>query len=142
MSVKGYLKACRDEQKELIILQEKSEWLRASLIPGAQKLREVIVQTSTGGDKMGDTVADIVELDKKIQAQMVRIAQRQSAAIDIISHMPESLHRQVLTLYYLPNGRPLTIKEVADKIGYSPARARKIRDKALDEAELFGEKKE
>lgn len=141
LKVKHFLQQCRSEQRELRILMEKREQLRSSLLPAAVQPKDVNVQTSGSGDKMSEVMAEAIDFDKKIESKLQEMINRQARAMDIISKVQKSQHRQVLILYYLgQNPRTLkerTWQEVADEMQYSVDYIYDLHGQALVEAEQY-----
>lgn len=125
----------RHESKEIAILQDKREYLHASLIPRAMKYKTVQVQEPEPGDHMADTVAKIDELDRLIERRIIALVDHQQGALQVIAGIAESKYRQILLLYYIPDGRPRTLDDVAEVMGYSHDRIKHLHRDALKEAE-------
>lgn len=136
LRVKHFLQQCRSEQRELKILMEKREQLRSSLLPAAVQPKDVNVQTSGSGDKMSEVMAEAIDFDKKIEGKLQEMIKRQARAMDIISKVQKSQHRQVLILYYLGQS-PRTWQEVADEMQYSVDYIYDLHGQALVEAEQY-----
>ena len=120
------LSEVRKESREIAILRNKHEWLRLSLIPGAQMFKTGRIQAMPE-DRMGDTVAEIDRLERRIYKQIGILTHKQNKCLEYISRIDDSDQRKVLMLYYLPDERLLSLEEVAAQIGYSRSRVKQIR---------------
>lgn len=117
MGVKRFLYAVRDEQKEIAELQERIADLRASLLPSAIRYDKDAVQTSTS-DVITDKMIKIAEYDTLLDKKIAGLYARRAKAQKLIDLLPDSLERQVLSIYFLSDGRP-TMEQVASKLNYS-----------------------
>lgn len=117
MGVKRFLYAVRDEQKEIAELQERIADLRASLLPSAIRYDKDAVQTSTS-DVITDKMIKIAEYDALLEKKIAGLYARRARAQKLIDLLPDSLERQVLSIYFLSDGRP-TMEQVAGKLNYS-----------------------
>ena len=132
--IKAFFRQCRKELKELQIMSERREWLRASLLPAAIRYKQIDVQTSGTGDQIGEVMPEVAELDKAIRHQIATLAQHQTRAQCIINALDDTRHRQILTLYYL-DARLLTFEQVADAMAYELGSIYNLHGDALAEAE-------
>lgn len=117
MGVKRFLYAVRDEQKEIAELQERIADLRASLLPSAIRYDKDSVQTSVS-DTITDKMIKITEYDALLDRKLARLYARRAKAQKLIDTLPDSLERQVLSMYFLSDSRP-TMEQVAGKLNYS-----------------------
>lgn len=132
--IKQFLKQCRQELRELQIMTERAEWLRASLLPAAIRYKTVDVQTSGTGDQIGNVMPEVAELDDAIQSQIATLAMHQTRAQYIINGLDDTRFRQLLTLYYL-DSRLLTWEQVADQMSYEMGSIYNLHGEALAAAE-------
>lgn len=130
MGVKRFLYAVRDEQKEIAELQERIADLRASLLPSAIRYDKDAVQTSTS-DVITDKMIKIAEYDALLEKKIVGLYARRAKAQKLIDLLPDSLERQVLSIYFLSDGRP-TMEQVAGKLNYSVQHTFRIYASGLD----------
>lgn len=117
MNVKRFLYAVRDEQREIAELEERIADLRASLLPSAIRYDKDSVQTSVS-DTITDKMIKIAEYDALLDRKLARLYTRRTKAQKLIDALPDSLERQVLSIYFLSDGRP-TMEQVASKLNYS-----------------------
>lgn len=116
-NVKRFLYAVRDEQKEIAELEERIADLRASLLPSAIRYDKDSVQTSVS-DTITDKMIKIAEYDALLDRKLARLYARRAKAQKLIDTLTDSLERQVLSIYFLSDGRP-TMEQVAGKLSYS-----------------------
>lgn len=134
MTVQELLQKCRDEKYEIIILEEKRDTLRTSLLPKAIQPQKVIVQSSPS-NVFDDVQASIYDLNLLIDRRIAEMYRNEEIAFRTICRLNNSNYRQMLTLYYLSeraeNGRRSLYKweQVADKMGYSVQNIYKILEK-------------
>ena len=101
MTSKTLLRKCRQEKRELLILADKLEQLRSSLLPRAIQLKEINVQESGDADPLADRLAAKTDLEAEIRRNLVAMLQRETEAYRLISKLKNSRQRQILELYYL-----------------------------------------
>lgn len=130
MGVKRFLYAVRDEQKEIAELQERIADLRASLLPSAIRYDKDAVQTSAS-DVITDKMIKIAEYDALLEKKIAGLYARRARAQKLIDLLPDSLERQVLSIYFLSDGRP-TMEQVAGKLNYSVQHTFRIYASGLD----------
>lgn len=132
--IKSFFRQCRNELRELRIMTERAEWLRASLLPAAIRYKSVDVQTSGSGDQIGDVMPEVAELDEAIREQIATLTQHQYKAQCIINGLDDTRYRQLLTLYYL-DARLLTWDQVAEEMAYELGSIYNLHGDALAAAE-------
>lgn len=132
--IKTFFRQCRKELKELQIMTERAEWLRASLLPAAIRYKSVDVQTSGSGDQIGNVMPEVAELDGAIRERIATLAEHQYKAQCIINGLDDTRYRQLLTLYYL-DARLLTWEQVADIMAYELGSIYNLHGDALAAAE-------
>ena len=132
--IKTFFRQCRKELKELQIMTERAEWLRASLLPAAIRYKSVDVQTSGSGDQIGNVMPEVAELDGAIRERIATLAEHQYRAQCIINGLDDTRYRQLLTLYYL-DARLLTWEQVADIMAYELGSIYNLHGDALAAAE-------
>ena len=132
MTIRDLLQKCRDEKREIIILTEKRDELRASLLPRA--IRPTASQVQMSKENVFDRVqASIFDLNMQIERQLEELYRNESLAFYAVSGLSESRHRQMLILYYLTfrvhRGvrRLHTWESVAFEMGYSMESIKKMR---------------
>lgn len=142
MSAKEILRKCRDDRRELLVLKEKQEELRASLIPRAIQYKSDIVQSSGDADPVAERLADVVDMDGQINAIIADMYQREAQALQIIRRITDSRYRVLLMTYYMrtredERGRRTlhTLETAAEVAGYSAGTIRHYHKRALRAAD-------
>ena len=130
--------------RELIVLEERRETIRTSLLPRAIQYKTDIIQVTP--DKYFEkALASVLDMEKRINEKIAGIMQRQQAAADLIDTLTDSRHREVLTLYYMTYymerrgkydiRRLYTLEEIAAKMGYSNEHVRRLQMDAINTLE-------
>lgn len=138
MTAKELLMQCRQEKKEILILQEKKMQLEASLLPKALAIKPVNVMDSADDDPMFHRLPEVVDLEQQIKARLKEMYENEQKAYEMVWQIKDSKHRQLLQLYYLQfqvneNGRLSlhTWESVAETMNYSIQWVYELRDEAL-----------
>ena len=139
MTPKELLTKCRDEKREILILQDKKAQLEASLLPKALSIKAVDVQDSADPDPMFNRIPEVVDLERQIESLLSHLYDHEQQAFRIISGLPDSRYRQLLQLYYLQFYASETGKQklytwemVAEEMDYSVVWIHRMRQEALD----------
>lgn len=139
MRVKQLLKQCRNEKKEILILSQKRDMIKMSLLPSSINIKPIDVQTSPDPDPMGEKLAIVEELDNEIKRQLAKMLEHDLEAHRLVGKLKDSRHRQVIELYYLSfredgygNKELYLWEEVADEIGYSMSKTFDLVDQAME----------
>ena len=90
------------------------------------------VQTSGDKDRMGTTVAKIVDLEKETDMLIDRFVDLKKEIMIIISMVKSERHREILSKKYL---ELKSIYEIAEELGITDRGCKKAHKKALDEFE-------
>lgn len=106
------------------------ERLRESVTGTTVQLKQDVVSTSGAGDKIGDTVARIVDAENALGPVLKEIDQRIADIMKAIESVPDEMQKTVLTLRYIESLDWLT---VAERIGYEIANTYIIHGRALQE---------
>lgn len=96
-------------------LQEQIDHTYSMLTGTAIKQKLVDVQTSAPVDQMAEKMADILELQEKLQKHQAELCQKKNTALSIIKRM-EIEHQQLLIRRYM---KGLTIEQVAEEASWS-----------------------
>lgn len=145
MTVRQLLQTCRDERKEIIILEEKRDTLRASLLPKAINPQKGKIQTSPS-NTFDAVQSSIYDLNLVIDNHLTSMYRHEAAAFKFIRKLEDPRHRQMLMLYYLSfleiRGRRHLYRweHVAKEMGYSVENIYKLLDniKWFLDAEIYG----
>lgn len=100
MTVRQLLQTCRDEMHEIVILEEKRDTLRASLLPKAIRPQKATVQSSPS-NLFDNVQAHIFDLNMAIERHSARMRRNEEKASRFIRTLKDPRYRQMLTLYYL-----------------------------------------
>lgn len=109
-------------------LLREIESLRESLTGTTVNLKPDVVSTSGASDRMGDTVARIVDAEQELKPVLADIAGQIADIMSAIQAVPDEMQRTVLTLRYVECLDWLTISE---RIGYEISNTYIIHRKAL-----------
>ena len=95
------------------------------------------VQTSSDKDRLGSTVAKIVDLEKETDMLIDRFVDLKKEIMIIISMVKSERHREILSKKYL---ELKSIYEIAEELGITDRGCKKAHKKALDEFEKIKNK--
>ncbi|MDO4285243.1 MAG: hypothetical protein Q4C60_07875 [Eubacteriales bacterium] len=130
--IKELFKRVRRERKALEELMRERERLTVTLQPKAVMPKLICVQTSPK-NTMEETVPEIVEQDRKIEAAKERLRRDTEAAMRIIQRITRKEYRILLQQYYL--GEEKTLARVGEEIGYSLRQTKRLHAAALAAAQ-------
>ena len=136
--VKEYLRSVRNLNKEIKARQRHREQLYATVTGSAIKLKTVNVQESAPDDKLAAVMADIYELDNKIQDSIIELTAKQAHALDLINSVAKSEYRSLLINYYL---NAYSWEETANMLGYSVQHVFRMHGEVLRELDEKDESK-
>lgn len=136
--VKEYLRSVRNLNKEIEARQRHREQLYATVTGSAIKIKSVNVQESASDDKLAAVMADIYELDNKIQDSIIELTAKQAHALDLINSVAKSEHRSLLINYYL---NAYSWEETANMLGYSVQHVFRMHGEVLRELDEKDESK-
>lgn len=140
---KKLLKACRQEKKEIIILEQRKEQIMSMLLPKAITPKEVYVQESREMDPMAEKMAAAEMVQKEIDKQIAVMLGHELKARRMIEKLKDSKHRQLLSLYYLSNRdgdypgqiKLYTWEAVAEEMNYDVRSIIRLWHKAIENIE-------
>lgn len=127
---KEYLQSIRKLYLEIEAKKRQRERLYYTVTGSNIKIKAVDVQTSIGGDKLGDTMAEVADLDKTIREDITTLCDMQDKAMALFKTLSKSEYRAIMTDYYL---NAYTWDQVAKYNGYSTQAVYKIHGIALQE---------
>lgn len=90
------------------------------------------VKSSGSQDKMGDTIAKIVDMEKEADEMIDKMLDIKKKIVKQIESIKNTNYYDVLCCRYI--GR-MTFEKIAEKINYSEKQTRRIHDLALEEFE-------
>ena len=139
MRVKKLLKQCRSEKREILILTQKRDMIRMSLLPKSLNIKPDTIQSSPDPDTIGEKISIADELEKEISLQLETMMQHELEAHKLVWKLDDSRCRQVLELYYLSykedaqgNKDLYAWEDVADEMGYAISTVFDFVDKAWE----------
>ncbi len=127
---KEYLQSIRKLYLEIEAKKRQRERLYYTLTGSNIKIKAVDVQTSIGGDRLGDTMAEVADLDKTIREDITTLCNMQDKAMALFKTLSKPEYRAIMTDYYL---NAYTWDQVAEYNGYSTQAVYKIHGIALQE---------
>ena len=129
------LKRIRTARRELGDLRKTMEELRYLLLPSGIRYDRDRVQVSPE-DRMHANADKLLDLERIEQQQVERLTADILTAEMVLAQMKKPEHRELIRLRYISGEvRPLTWKQVADRLGYDADHVRgKMAKNALKEA--------
>ena len=133
-SAKQFLREVRHEQKEIARLELKLEYLKKSTLPGGIRYDVIKIQKSPD-DRITELMAEIGDIETELEKDISKYLRDITKARDMIRALDSSVHRDVMTRYYLPDIDPgdelPTWRDVAISMHYSEHRILHIHGEAL-----------
>ena len=136
MTGKSLLEKCRREMRELLVVGERCETIRTSLLPRAIRPTQDKVQV-TPEKHFEEAISVALDLENTINNRMALMIKDQQEAQALIDKLTDSRERCVLTLYYLTyysDGRTKSLntwESVAGTMGYSERHIMRIHNDAI-----------
>ena len=128
-----FFKMVRAERADIETLQLRIKELELSLLPRGIRYDRDKIQTSPS-DQMIEVASKIDELERKMQAKLVKLNSDMVKAVTIVQAMPTPEYRQLITLRYLTGSRT-SWEQIAEIMGYSVDHVRGYLHKcAIEEA--------
>ena len=128
-----FFKMVRAERADIETLQLRIKELELSLLPRGIRYDRDKIQTSPS-DQMIEVASKIDELERKMQAKLVKLNGDMVKAVTIVQAMPTPEYRQLITLRYLTGSRT-SWEQIAEIMGYSVDHVRGYLHKcAIEEA--------
>ena len=101
MRAKAYLIEIGKLDRKIENKQMEIEHLRGLLESVTPRLKEINVQSSLDGDKMGDTIAKIIELQEQINAEIDKFVDRKLEAMRLINQLGDDDCINILIRRYI-----------------------------------------
>ena len=101
MRAKAYLIDIGKLDRKIENKQMEIEHLRGLLESVTPRLKEINVQSSLDGDKMGDTIAKIIELQEQINAEIDKFVDRKLEAMRLINQLGDDDCINILIRRYI-----------------------------------------
>ena len=128
MPIKETLREVRKLYLEIEAKQRQREKLYYTVIGSNIKLKDVDVQTSISGDRLGDTMAEVADLDRSIREDLETLCNMQRMAANLFRKLSKPEHRAIMTDYYI---NAYTWDQVAKYNKYSVDNVYKMHGAAL-----------
>ena len=96
----GILKQCRENLQEMIVLINRQEQMRCSLLPRSIRPTHTRVQVSVN-DAFTEILAKELDMDTKVRRRYEDIIERNRKARAMVDSLQDWRQRHVLTMYYL-----------------------------------------
>jgi DNA-directed RNA polymerase specialized sigma24 family protein len=109
-------------------LLREIERMRESVTGTTVQLKQDVVSTSGAGDKIGDTVARIVDAEDALKPALDEIGREVSRIMAAIESVPDEMQKTVLTLRYIEG---LDWLKISESIGYEISNTYIIHGRAL-----------
>ena len=109
-------------------LLREIERMRESVTGTTVQLKQDVVSTSGAGDKIGDTVARIVDAEDALKPALDEIGREVSRIMAAIESVPDEMQKTVLTLRYIEG---LDWLKVSERINYEERQTFVIHGRAL-----------
>lgn len=134
MSVKIFLNTIRSIDMMIDCKLEQIEELRSLLTGGALRYDKENVQTSLSNDLLPDTIANIIDLEQKINEDIDELIKRKEKARVLIEMLEDEGKKIVLYKRYFDNK---TFEEISVECGYSWRHVHRLHGNALRELEKY-----
>lgn len=128
MSAKEFLNKIRCIDMMINCKLEQVAELRNILLPGAIRYDKERVQSSHTSDQFTDTMAKVIELEEKINADIDELVELKSAAREKIEQMENEVEKVILYKRYFSNE---SFENIAVECGYSWRHVHRLHSEAL-----------
>lgn len=128
MSAKEFLNKIRYIDMMINCKLEQVAELRSMLLPGAIRYDKEIVQSSHTSDQFTDTMAKVIELEEKINADIDELVELKSIAREKIERMENEVEKLILYKRYFSNE---SFENIAVECGYSWRHIHRLHSEAL-----------
>lgn len=128
MSAKEFLNKIRYIDMMINCKLEQVAELRSMLLPGAIRYDNERVQSSHTSDQFTDTMAKVIELEEKINADIDELVELKSLAREKIERMENEVEKVILYKRYFNNE---SFENIAVECGYSWRHIHRLHSEAL-----------
>lgn len=132
ITIKEYLRGIRKLYLEIEAKKRQRERLYSLVTGSGLPIKSESVQTSIPGDRLGDTLADIADLDNEIRQKIETLCEKQKKTARMFAGLSKPEYNAIMTDYYL---NAYTWNKVADMNGYDVNNVYRIHGIALRELE-------
>lgn len=129
MTAKEYLRQIKDINELIDAKLMEIYKLRTLASSISVSTKEDCIQTSGSKDRMGDTVAKIVDLERRVDSEIDRLVNKRDEITSKIDKMGDSTEKTVLYLRYVSM---LKWDSIADQIAYTPRHVQRVHGDALN----------
>lgn len=133
MTAKEYLGQARRLQDLIRSHMEELDFLRTFAVNISYSLSGDKVQSGKQQDKIGETVAKIIDMEDKIQEEISRFLDLQAEIRTVIKALPNQEAVLILRLRYLEF---LDWEEIAERLCYSLRQIHRKHNEALEEIRI------
>lgn len=109
------LKSIKDITTIINNMEEEVVRLYSRVTSTTIKPKEVDVQTSLPQDKMGDSIADIVEYQSQLDEYVKQLCKKKTKALNVIKCMEASEQSLILLRYF----KVMTLEKIAEELDLS-----------------------
>ena len=127
MTAKEYLTQYRQIEKEIGgLLEERTRWvaLAEKMTPSLSGMPGGAV----GGDRLGETVAKIVDLEREIDAKVDELMGHYRKIREAVSQIPDAKEREVLMRRYMQGQ---SWEEIAERMGVTERWVYQVHKRAI-----------
>ena len=126
MTAKEFLRQIRTVDRRIEETAERLQRIRAKLEAG--RMSNLSGMPRGGGVDWTETADRVIELERRMQAQIAEMCRQKQVAIEAIDRVEEARLREVLELYYLDG---YTWEQVAERMGLSDRHVKRLHGIAL-----------
>lgn len=126
MTAKEFLRQIRTVDRRVEETAERLQRIRARLEAG--RMSNITGMPRGGGVDWTETADRVIELERRLQAQISEMCRQKQAAIEAIDRVEEARLREVLELYYLDG---YTWEQVAERMELSDRHVKRLHGIAL-----------
>lgn len=127
MTAKEYLMQYRQIEKEINrLLEERARW--AALAEKMTPSLSGMPGGAGGGDRLGETVAKIVDLEREIGAKVDELVEHYRKIGEVVSQIPDEKEREVLLRRYIQGQ---SWEEIGEKMEITIRRVYQLHKTAL-----------
>ena len=125
---KAYLQRYRAARARYLSLCREVIQLRESVTGTTVQLKEDVVTGGGASDRLGATVAKIVDIENAISGELTGVAETLQEVETAINAVPDEMQKTVLTLRYIEG---LGWPEIAEQIHYEARQTYTLHGRAL-----------
>lgn len=127
MTAKEYLQQMRDIDIKVNLKQKELEKLYASITSITSNISPDIVQGSKNQDRLGEAVANIIDLQNEINADIDKLISLKRKTMRMVDKLPAPLCQLVYLRYF----QFLTWEKIAEEMNYSCRQVIRLHEASL-----------